>query len=208
MWSVYDRGMERASEADLTAFVLAGGKSSRMGRDKAFIQFEGRTLLERALDLARGVSTDVRIGGGRQKFGLYGRVVEDIFQDCGPLGGIHAALVGSDAELNLILAVDTPFLTEAFLQYLVGRARAVREALVVVPSPEGRSQPLCAVYRRGFAATAESALREGKNKIDRLFGLVSTYRIDDAELHEAGFSASMFRNLNTPEELEAGKKTD
>ena len=91
--------------ADVAAFVLAGGKSTRMGSDKAFVMLEGRTLLTRALELARTVSDNVRIVGSAEKFAAFAPVVEDVFRECGPLGGIHAALRASSAELNLMLAV-------------------------------------------------------------------------------------------------------
>jgi len=203
---VYDRGMGNASERDLTAFVLAGGKSMRMGVDKAFVDYEGRTLLSRALDLARSVTPDVRIVGSHEKFAPFAPVVEDIFRNCGPLGGIHAALRASSTELNLVLAVDTPFVSWAFVQYLISRARCVPEAAAVVPRDGDGWQPLCGVYRREFAETAESALRLGRNRIGGLFDAVRTRVIEPEELQSAGFSRAIFRNLNTPAELEAEKR--
>ena len=191
---------------DLTAFILAGGKSMRMGSDKAFVECEGRTLLARALDLARSVTPDVRIVGSPEKFAPFAPVIEDIFRDCGPLAGIHAALLSSPSELNLMLAVDTPFISWTFLQFMIGQARNAPEATVVVPSSGGRSQPLCAVYRRQFADAAEHALRAGHNKIDRLFAQVRTRIIEQPELEAAGFSSAIFRNLNTPEELAAERR--
>ena len=197
--------MENTSAGHLAAFILAGGKSTRMGTDKAFVDYEGRTLVERALDLARSVTSEVCIVGSREKFAPFAPVVEDIFQDCGPLGGIHAALRGSRTELNLMLAVDTPFVSRAFLQYLINQARGAPEAVVVVPRVDGGWQPLCAVYRREFADAAENALRSGRNRIDRLFDGVRTRVIEQKELEGAGFSLAIFRNLNTPEELEKEK---
>lgn len=191
---------------DLTAFILAGGKSTRMGTDKAFVDYEGRTLLARALDLARSVTPDVRIVGSPEKFAPFAPVVEDIFRDCGPLSGIHAALLASSADLNLMLAVDTPFISWAFLQFLITHARNAPDAPVIVPSTAGRSQPLCAVYRREFADSAENALRAGQNKIDRLFSQVRSRIIEQEELEAAGFSSAIFRNLNTPQELEAERR--
>ena len=88
---VYHRGMGVTGAGEVTAFILAGGKSTRMGADKAFIEFEGRTLLARALDLARSVTSNVCIVGTREKFARFAPVVEDVFRDRGPLGGIHAA---------------------------------------------------------------------------------------------------------------------
>jgi molybdenum cofactor guanylyltransferase len=202
---VYDLGMEGVPARDVTAFVLAGGKSTRMGADKAFVEYDGRTLLARALDLARSITFDVRIVGIRAKFAPFAPVVEDVFRDSGPLGGIHAALQASLTELNLILAVDAPFVSLAFLKFLLRQARGAPEAVAVVPRDKGRWQPLCAVYSKEFALPAESALRAGRNKIGRLFDEVPTRVIDEEELQGAGFSLDIFRNLNTPEELEAEK---
>src|SRR6266849_10776941 len=108
---------------DVGAFILAGGKSTRMGTDKAFVTLDGRTLLARALDLARSVTSEVRIVGSAEKFAAFGPVVEDVFRECGPLGGIHAGLRSSPAELNLVLAVDLPFVSAELFRFLIGRAR-------------------------------------------------------------------------------------
>ncbi len=186
---------------EITAFILAGGSSSRMGTDKAFLELGGRTLLARALELAGAVARDVRIVGDAKKFASFGTVVEDVYRNCGPLGGIHAALAGTSSELNLMLPVDLPFLRPAFLEYLTAQAREAT-AVVTVPQAAGGWQPLCAVYRRSFLRVAEQALREGRNKIDALFAAVETRVLDEPELSRAGFAEDMFRNLNTPEEWE------
>ena len=177
-----------------------------MGADKAFVEFQGRTLVAGSLELARSVSADVRIVGSRDKFAPFAPVVEDVFRECGPLGGIHAALRTSQADINLILAVDMPFLSRAFLEYLIEQARGAPDAIVVVPRCDRGSQPLCAIYRQEFAAAAENALRAGQNKIDLLFEMVHTRVIAQNKLENAGFTSNMFRNLNTPEELEAQKR--
>jgi molybdopterin-guanine dinucleotide biosynthesis protein A len=187
----------------VTAFVLAGGKSSRMGSDKAFLRLGDETLLSLALKAAGAVAGDVRIVGDAQKFTAFGRVVEDVYRGQGPLGGIHAALSSSVTELNLVLAVDLPFLETEFLKYLLSRAQESKAT--TVPHAGGGLQPLCAIYRRRFAEVAERSLREGKNKIDLLFATVATRVIEEEELVRAGFSAEMFRNLNTPQEWEKAK---
>jgi len=198
--------MENRAARDVTAFILAGGKSTRMGTDKAFVEYEGQTMLARALDLARSVASDVWIVGSEEKFAVFAPVVEDIFRESGPLGGIHAALRASLTDLNLMLAVDMPFVSWAFLQYLMTQARGAPDASVAVPRRDGRWQPLCAIYRREFAGVAERALRARRNKIDRLFDEVHTRVIEQEELEGAGFSSAIFRNLNTAEELEAEKR--
>jgi molybdopterin-guanine dinucleotide biosynthesis protein A len=199
---VYDRGVKPAFPGDVAAFILAGGKSSRMGTDKALLNFNGRTLLSRALDLAHAITDEVRIVGSREKFVAFAPVVEDVFPGQGPLGGIHAALRSSTRELNLMLAVDAPFLSPELLQYLIGEALHASEASVVVPSCNGHRQPLCAVYRREFADAAEDALLVGKNRIDVLFDVVKTRVIEEEELKRVGFVPDLFCNLNTPENVE------
>ncbi len=183
----------------VTGFVLAGGKSTRMGVDKALLEFSGRTLLQNALHLAARVTDEVRIVGDPSKFGMCGSVVEDVYADRGPLGGIHAALRSSGTDLNVVIGVDLPMLEARFLQYLIQVAKD-SGATVTVPQLGRHYEPLCAVYRREFGIPAEEALRCGQNKIDALFAAVSTKVIDDQELTENRFSQRMFRNVNTPED--------
>ena len=191
--------------ADLTAFVLAGGKSSRMGTDKAFLLLEGQTLVQRALELARSVTDDVRIVGARDRFAAFAPVLEDEYAERGPLGGIHAALSSTSSDFNLMLAVDLPFLQARFLQYLADEAR-VANAVVTVPKAAGGLQPLCAVYRREFGPVAEQALNAGRNKIDTLFTQVAVRIIEEDELARFAFPATMFDNLNTREEWEQARR--
>ena len=190
-------------EPDLSAFILAGGKSTRMGSDKAFVELDGRTLLARALEIAHSLTHDVRIVGDAAKFAAFGPVVEDIFPGCGPLSGIHAALRSSHADLNLVLAVDVPFVTPAFLEFLVTCARSATYATVTVARSGHGWQPLCAVYRRDFANPAEAALQQGVYKIDALFEPARTRIIAEDELQAAGFPPRIFRNLNSLDDLAA-----
>jgi molybdopterin-guanine dinucleotide biosynthesis protein A len=185
---------------DLTAFILAGGNSTRMGTDKAFVMFEGRTLLARALEVCRTITSDVRVVGDRKKFAPFAPVVEDVFPGCGPLAGIHAGLRDSETDWNVVLAVDLPFVSPALLLFLVAQARESR-AMVTVPRAGEGWQPLCAIYRRAFADAAETALRARRYKIDALFDESLIRPVGEEDLRRAGFSAEVFRNLNTPEEL-------
>lgn len=180
-------------------FVLVGGRSSRMGTDKAFLRFDGETLLARALKTIRVVCDGVAIVGDPKKFADFGPVVPDIFPGCGPLAGIHAALVHSASELNLTLAVDMPFVSTDLLSLLFATADK-SEAVTTVPRVGKGLQPLCAVYRRDFAAVAEGALRAGKYKIEAAFSGVSVRVIEEAELAAAGFSEQSFFNVNTPQD--------
>jgi len=172
-----------------------------MGQDKAFLSLHGRTLLDHALETVRSVTPTVRIVGQKDKFSPFGDVVEDQFPDRGPLAGIHSALRSSKTDLNLILAVDTPFVLPDALQYLADVA-ALSSKMVTVPHANGHLQTLCAVYRRSFADLAEASLRQGKNRIDPLFTPEIAHIISAEELRALAFDATMFDNLNTPEEYE------
>ena len=172
-----------------------------MGKDKAFLELGGRTLLARALELAGAVTETVAIVGDGSKCFPLGRVVEDIYPGQGPLAGIHAALTASNAAFNLMLAVDLPFIEKNLLRYLLSEASR-GSAVATVPKTAHGWQPLCAVYRREFAVTAEQALRAGKNKIDPLFAQAETRIVSSEELARMNFPEAMFRNLNTPEDYE------
>ncbi|HWC15439.1 MAG TPA: molybdenum cofactor guanylyltransferase [Terriglobales bacterium] len=182
-------------------FLLAGGKSSRMGADKAFIQIGGCTLLDRGVQVLAVVCSGVAVVGDVAKFANHNvAVIEDIYRDCGPLAGIHAALSQSPAEFNLVLAVDMPLVSPELLEFLFEQAEN-SDAIVTVVRIDRGFQPLCAVYRRAFAAVAEDALKAGKHKIDALFSTVPVRIVEENELLKAGFSARLFANLNTPEDL-------
>jgi molybdenum cofactor guanylyltransferase len=181
-------------------FILAGGKSSRLGVDKAFLEFQGRTLLERAIETLQVVCNTVTIVGNPAKFASYGAVVTDAYTDCGPLGGIHAALAQSSSEMNFVMAVDMPFVSREFLSFLRTTAMA-SDALVVVPRTSKGFQPLCALYRRDFGAPAEAALRAGKYKIDAVFPSVAVRVINEEDLLKGGFTERIFLNINTPDDL-------
>jgi molybdopterin-guanine dinucleotide biosynthesis protein A len=190
-------------------FVIAGGKSSRMGADKAFLELGGQTLLERALSVLNAVCDCVSIVGDPAKFRTYRgsktgsarceSVVADIFPGCGPLAGIHAALLHSTAALNLMLAVDMPFVSSELLAFLVAAAEP-SPAIITVPRTSKGLQPLCAVYRRDFLTAAEKALRAGNYKIDAAFSGVAIRVIEAEELAAADFSEQSFFNVNTPQD--------
>lgn len=197
----------------ITGFVLAGGKSTRMApgrqedRDKAQVRLAGGgpTLLETALQAVRSVAGEVFILGSRERYGAYGQTVSDIFPGCGPLGGIHAALACTKSQYNLIIGVDTPFLSPALLGYIVERALEARQ-MVTAPKVHDYPQPLCAVYMRQFLPVAEQALKAGKYKIVPLFPPDKTLLIPESDLEQFAFAAEMFENLNTPEDLERARR--
>jgi molybdenum cofactor guanylyltransferase len=180
-----------------------------MGADKVFLEFGGQTLLQRALAVMATVCDTVTIVGDPAKFAehqaakreapKYESVVADVFPGCGPLAGIHAALAQSSAALNLMLAVDMPFVSTELLAFLFNTAES-NDATITVPRTSKGLQPLCAVYRRDFFTVAERALRAGKYKVDAAFSAVPTHVVEAPDLAAAGFSEQNFFNVNTPQD--------
>lgn len=185
---------------NVTAFVLTGGQSSRMGSDKALLRIGDETLLARTLRIAGSVASKVVIVGPRDRYASYGETIEDIYPGCGPLSGIHAALSSTSTDLNLVLSVDMPLMRQEFLGWLAEQSRGAAE-LALVPEALGGLQPLCAVYRQPLQPVAEQALKKGDYKIDHLFALVPTRYFPEGEIRDAGFSPDVFRNVNTPEDF-------
>jgi len=198
----YDDGVE-----DVSVFILAGGRSSRMGADKALLPFGKGNLLQLAVNNAQEICSKPIIVGAKERYSSYGDVIEDRFVGCGPLGGIHAALCATHSDLNLVLSVDMPLMTVHFLRWLVHLGASGRE-LAIVPDLQGRLQPLCAIYRRPARYVIEQALKQGDFKVDRILPLLPTRYVQDRELVAAGFSPNIFLNLNTPAEYAAIRKME
>ena len=188
----------------VTGFVLAGGRSSRMGTNKALLILNGKPLIEHTKSVLESVCGKVFILGQRELYGSFGQCYEDIYPDCGPLSGIHAALTHAQTERSLITAVDTPFITAEFLNHLVEKA-VNSSALVTAPCVGGHVQPLCTVFSRGFLPIVEEALRAGKYKVEPLFAKTQSLILGEGELDQFALAADMFENLNTPEDLERAR---
>jgi molybdenum cofactor guanylyltransferase len=189
-------------------FVLAGGRSSRMGQDKALLPVGGRSMLEVALDKLRALplAAPPRVAGGRSD------AIPDLHPGCGPLSGIEAALAASTRPLNVFLPVDMPLLPARFLIWMLRRARITR-AMATVPRIGGRPQPLCAVYQQPLLKTITASLVAGNYKVMPVVCAAAAECIDffdvelvaSADAEMAGFSSlpvyRWFHNCNTPEDM-------
>ena len=196
----------------MNAFVLAGGQSTRMGRDKALFTVGGLPLVEHALNKLRALGFSPRIAGSRPDLARFAPVVADNYFQQGPLGGIEAALAASDAEQNFFLAVDVPWLPVAFLRWMIDRA-AVTNALATIPRFQGLPQPLCAVYSQAMLPHAQAALAEGDAKVMRAVERAASatgLRIDSFDVESIASAQGWpqpqplhrwFHNLNTQADL-------
>ncbi|MBW8865277.1 MAG: molybdenum cofactor guanylyltransferase [Verrucomicrobia bacterium] len=187
---------------NFSAVILAGGKSERMGRDKSFVELDGQTLLARQIRLVRSAgATEVFISGRTGvDYSAYGcRVLEDRFQDAGPLAGIQSAMEAMTTSLLLVLAVDLPCMSADFLRKLAGNCT---ENAGAVPRVNGGIEPLVAFYPEAVLPIATLMLSQNslavKNFIQRCeqAGLISVTDLPDS-------TASLFLNCNSPDELES-----
>lgn len=187
------------SRNDLTVQIMLGGKSLRMGMDKALARLGNRTLLELAVEKWQGFGTALQLSVGpaeRRRLVPAGvEAVADVYPERGPLGGLHAGLRVCRTEFMLLTAVDCPFVTRELAQ---GLAERIGELDACVYTLEGRPQPLFGLYRKSCAAAAERMLQAGDNRMKGLLERVGTVYVPARD-------ARPFRNLNTPEELEQAR---
>jgi molybdopterin-guanine dinucleotide biosynthesis protein A len=183
-----------------TGFVVAGGLSRRMGRDKALLPWGGATLLDHALDRLRRICGRVFIlAGPDRRYEDHGApVLLDSARGAGPLAGLVAGLAQLGDEPGLFLAVDLPEVPVALLAHLVARAAA---ADAVVPLSTGGPEPLCAAYGKACLAPARRRLAAGEFKMTSFWPDVRVAQVSPDEWGRFGPPETLFRNLNTPNDL-------
>ena len=183
----------------LAGVVLCGGRSRRMGVDKATIEIGGSTLLERATTRLGEVCDPVLVAPGdlRLEAGGYG-IVEDAVPGAGPLSALVAVLRRSPRPLIAVVAVDMPWLDPLLLQWLAGR---IGDHDAAVCATDRGAEPLHAVYAKSALGPAEDALRSADRSLHGLLGQVRVLTVPETEWKAAGFSDRFARNVNTPADL-------
>ena len=190
---------ERALAA---GFVLAGGRSSRMGHDKALLMLDCEPLIAKGVRKLNRVCVEVAIAGGSENLAPFGRVISDKNPGCGPLSGIVAALGQSSFKWNLFLPVDAPFVPVSVLKAMLAQA-ADHPGVCVMARTQGVMQPLCAVYSRDALGVLERELAAGRRKVTHAIEAAGMVKFID--FGDSGW----FANLNTPEEFaEAERRID
>lgn len=193
---------------DFAGYVLAGGKSSRMGTDKALLEIGGQTLLERAVSTlspncgnrVKAVINEAQRDSFETRFSNL-NFVTDLYGERGALGGIHAALENCESEWTLILACDLPLVTPEALLVLTKIAVTENFAAAIVPrQSDGRLQPLCAAYRRkACLPKIENIMRERESASMRDF--LDLIRVKFVPQIELSPDERLFLNVNRPEDF-------
>jgi molybdopterin-guanine dinucleotide biosynthesis protein A len=177
-------------------FVLVGGASRRMGRDKALLPLGPATMVEEIAAQVRGAAGNVTLIGPVEKYVHLGLpILPDAVENCGPIGGLHTALLTTQAEWNVLVACDMPEVSAAFLKRLLEAAEAT-DADCVVPEHQGKINPLCAVYHRRLLPAVKAAV---DLKLFKMQDFIATLRA----LRWPVFDARPLQNVNTPAEWTA-----
>jgi molybdopterin-guanine dinucleotide biosynthesis protein A len=203
---------------NVEAFLLAGGKSSRMGRDKALLELSGAPMIQRTANLLTGLVTkttlvisasqsdnphkinDTDDTNPYSKFRL--PMLADPWPSVGPLGGIATALANAQSKWCLILACDMPFLTKDWLTFLLNHSEqpetaAQKPADVIVPETKRGLEPLCAIYRTRCAPILAAALDSGVRKVTDALAQLNLHRVTENKWRQFSPDGNLFGNLNT-----------
>jgi molybdopterin-guanine dinucleotide biosynthesis protein A len=187
--------------SQVQAFILAGGQSRRMGTDKSLLPLQNQTLRERIAETLELVSDAVTLVGARSAHSKY-KSVADVYGDWGALGGLHAALAACESEWAIVVACDLPFVTAELFEYL-SSLRTNCDAVVPV-QPDGRAQPLAALYRvEPCRQSAAELIESGRRRPLDLLELVNTRWVPFSDLRNLDQAEKFFVNINTPDDYDA-----
>ncbi|MBP8984131.1 MAG: molybdenum cofactor guanylyltransferase [Syntrophobacterales bacterium] len=184
----------------MTGIVLCGGKSSRMGTNKAFLEVEGERLIDRVVRvLGRHFAEVVLVTRTPIDYqDIDAVIVRDMIPEAGVLGGIYTGLFFSSAENAFVAACDMPFLDDRFIDHMIRRAENYD---IVVPMTREGFQPLHAIYSRRCLPEMLRMLERGTLKVSELFNRRHTLVIREDEINKFGAAGNLFLNINTPDDL-------
>jgi len=195
---------------DVQGFILVGGASRRMGQDKAQLRLGPETMLERIAAQLSPVTSSVTLVGSPQAYlGHSLPTVPDVYEKWGALGGIHAALSAAKTDWSIVVACDLPFVTRDLFERLKSFANESIDSIdsIVPTQPDGRPQPVCALYRRETCLPEiERLVSAGEHTPRALLTNVRTRYVQFEELNDLPGSENFFLNLNTPEDFEVAKR--
>jgi molybdopterin-guanine dinucleotide biosynthesis protein A len=185
--------------SDVSSFITAGGRSSRMGTDKAWLELDGRPMIEHVIAAVQPVTSTVAIIANKPE---YQRLGYPLFADSqsgiGPLEALRIALSNTATDRVILVACDLPFVKSALFRFLI-EASHQHQATVPI-GPDGKLEPLCAVYHRDALNVVSDLIVEGQRKIGLVFDRIATRVIAFAELAHLSGADRFFANINTPED--------
>lgn len=192
----------------MTSIILAGGKSSRLGRNKAFQVVNGKSLIQRVIDRLTMLSTEIIIvTANGEAIPCYSTVetktVADIYPEKGPLVGIYSGLIASSSSRSIVVGCDTPFLSTGLLEYMT---RIDSTFDVVVPRISNKLEPLCAVYSNNCSGPIQKLLEQNELRIDKLFSMVKVKYVEEDVVNRFDPGHLSFFNINSQPDLDRARK--
>jgi len=184
---------------NISGFILAGGKSHRMGTDKALLLFQGKPLLEHMIGLIAPLCDKVFISGQNSDYtGFSVEMIPDLNVNCGPIAGIFSALNYSDSDWNLLVSVDVPFVNEELFHLLISN---IGEYDCIIPQHISGVEPLIALYNRRTLPVIEEMIKSGDYRLTNLLSKINTRYIDCSHLIQK--HPRLFMNINRIEDYQS-----
>jgi molybdopterin-guanine dinucleotide biosynthesis protein A len=186
----------------LTAIILAGGKSSRIGsdKDKAILKLNGKHLIDIVISkLKHIVGDNIIIVGPPERYPSYKQVVPDLFNQRGLLVGLYSGLKASTSRYNLVVGCDMPFLKVELLQYM--RDRIGSNDIIIPRYAKNYIEPLCAIYSKDCLSVMERNIEAGILSIRRIFPYLKVKYIEEKEIKRVDSELNSFFNINYKEDF-------
>ena len=182
-------------------YLLAGGKSSRMGADKGLLKIKEKCMIEFAIEQIKPIANNIYIVTNNEAYIKFDcEIITDEIENIGPAGGIYTALKHSNTEHNFILSCDMPFITTQAIAYMISESA---DFDITLPVFDQRTEPLFAVYAKNITVKWLQLLHQENYKLQNIVNHFKVKKINVAS-HPL-FSKKLFMNINTPEDLEKAK---
>lgn len=184
----------------LTGIILAGGRSSRLGQEKGLAILNNKPLIEYTIDCLLPLCDEILISTNSTDYLHYGfKAIADIFPGKGPVCGVHACLAASKNMHNIVISVDTPFINQELIHFILANKGNNLAAAPI--RKEGFYEPLCAYYHKNTHIQIESMIHNGIYKLQKLFEAIpfTPVKITGSETF---YHPMLFHNINTPKDLE------
>jgi len=192
----------------MTSIILAGGKSSRLGQNKALQVIEGKSLIQWVVDCLTILSTEIIIATAHGEAipcssTVRIKTIADIYPGKGPLVGIYSGLIASSSSRAIVVSCDTPFLSASLLEYMTQICSTFD---IVVPRIKNEVEPLCAVYSKNCLAPIQELLERDERQIRRLFDMVEVKYVEEHEINRFDPRHLSFFNINSQTDLDRARK--
>ena len=181
----------------INGYILAGGKSSRMGTDKGLLLFEGKPMIQYVIEQMQPIFDKLVIVSNNPEYAKFGlEVIPDLIKDIGPAGGIYTALNHSNTKLNFMVSCDMPFVTAAAIEFIITNTY---ESQIVLLENQGKIEPLFGIYSKECEGLWLQLIEQEKIKLQDmvLHFRLKTIPVEKNEI----FAATFFKNINTEEDF-------